>query len=146
MSVRRTCNMPLWFHVLVEIWFDERKPLLNAAFNVTAALTYIASDYFIHQSAAVYLTLERLTASGQAQVRVCLCEDSQIKQVQYALVMKCEDALEYYHMRRIDSSGLFQPSMLFERVNWKLCFLATRYQPDVSKDTIQTRLPSLDLS
>ena len=41
-SCKHTCNVPLWLDKFVEVGLDEGKPLLDAAFDVTASLTDVA--------------------------------------------------------------------------------------------------------
>lgn len=39
--------MSLWLDKLVEVWFDESKPLLDAAFDISAAFSDIAKDLLV---------------------------------------------------------------------------------------------------
>lgn len=39
---RLTCDIPLWLHILCEIWLNKRHPLLYAAFEITASLLDVA--------------------------------------------------------------------------------------------------------
>lgn len=56
-----TTDVSLRLDKLVVVWFDKAKPLLDAAFNVASALSHIAKQ-----------------SSGQAKVRLGICEDLEI--------------------------------------------------------------------
>jgi hypothetical protein len=96
-----TCDVSLGLDEFRGVWTDVGKPLLDTTFDVSAALTHITKQ-----------------PAGQAEIRLCIRIDLEVKQIQHALIMKSEDALEDEYVWAVDRGTLpFEPGMLLERVN-----------------------------
>jgi hypothetical protein len=89
MRRKLTTNVTLRLNVLVVIRLDKAEPLLDAALDVSSALSHITKQ-----------------SSGQAKVRFGIGKDLEIKHIQHTLIMQGEDAFQDEHMWRIDSSRL----------------------------------------
>lgn len=77
--MRRTCNVSLRFHELVEVGLHKRKPLLDTSFDVSTALSHITEDYLASRvRGAQYRTGQILTSSGKAKIGIGFSKDLQI--------------------------------------------------------------------
>jgi len=64
-----------------------------------------------------------LTSSRQTKVGFSLGKDLHVQQIQHSFIMECENTLKDQDVGRIDGSSLAFPRMLFEGVDWYICFL-----------------------
>lgn len=87
--LRLTTNVALRLNILVVVRLDKAEPLLDAALDVSSALSHITKQ-----------------SSGQAEVRFGVSKDLEIKHIQHALIVQGKDAFQDEHMWRIDSRRL----------------------------------------
>jgi hypothetical protein len=81
--------------------------LLDAAFNIAAALFYVPHE-----------------TSGEAEISVCFGKDFEIQKIEHPWIMESENAFQNEDVRGVDSCGLFQACVLLERVDRHLSDLA----------------------
>jgi hypothetical protein len=79
----------LRLNILVVVGLDEAEPLLDAALDVSSALSHVTKQ-----------------SSGQAKVGFSIGKDLEIKHIQHALVMQGKDAFQDKHVWRIDGRTL----------------------------------------
>lgn len=129
-----TCNLPLGLDVALKIRFYKGSPLLDAAFYVSASVFDITNDlldFSISCEASPHSFCDHqrspLTSSRETEVRIFLCKDFHIQDVQDTLIIEGEDAFENKDMWRIHETSLVLTLMLFEGVDRNFCTSTERW-------------------
>jgi hypothetical protein len=106
-KIRLTSDISLRLNMFQVVWFNELEPLLDTTFDISAALAHVAKQ-----------------SPRQAKIRLCVCIDLEIHEVQDTLIMQGEDAFQDENVWRIHGRGLREPRMLLEGVYWDIDLLS----------------------